>query len=157
MPFSSFIHSFIHSFVHAFIPDMWTPCKRLGVCCWLMMARCPAELACVWVFLNLRRCRVSFVARACISSHAGLADCATLSMAPVDTRSEKCLDALYSYAHGLVASNRREGQSMETTTNPTTTIRANIDVPTVVPRTPAMLARLEELHKVSQLLLLLED
>ena len=68
---------------------------------------------------------------------ADLADCASFSMAPVDTKSVKCLDALYDYASSFADAHADDFA-----------IRANIHVPAEVPRSPFMIAKLEELHKV---------
>eukprot|EP00750_Incisomonas_marina_P004544 INCI13481.1.p1 GENE.INCI13481.1~~INCI13481.1.p1 ORF type:complete len:696 (+),score=123.99 INCI13481.1:295-2382(+) len=71
-----------------------------------------------------------------------LADCASFSMAPVDTKSVKCLDALYDYASSFADAHADDFA-----------IRANIHVPAEVPRSPFMIAKLEELHKVADLYL----
>ena len=64
-------------------------------------------------------------------------------MAPVDTKSEKCLNALFDYASDFVAATAESDSQWGTTSVP-----ANIWVPNGVPRSPHMIARLEEWHKV---------
>ena len=63
-------------------------------------------------------------------------------MAPVDTNSENCLDALFEYAHGLVYSAANDA-----------TVSARIEVFSTVPKTPHKIQQLEEIHKIADLYL----
>ena len=63
-------------------------------------------------------------------------------MAPVDTNSDACLDALFEYAHGLVYSAANDA-----------TVPARIEVFSTVPKTPFKIQQLEEIHKIADLYL----
>jgi hypothetical protein len=75
---------------------------------------------------------------------AGLADCAIFCQAPVDTGSEKCLLALYDYASAFA----QAVEQVDEAGNPLVHVPAGIHVPRGVPQSPAMIATLEEWHKV---------